>query len=116
MWFIFNSNNVFFSLERFLANLISFGIDDSGKEFSTTKEITHASKWYLWFIRLTTALLLFRKTGHFEDVWTFSAIPYGELHSFDFGQHSLNLDDEDGWIQERGKQVVWQESFLLWRW
>ena len=66
------------SLERFLANSISFGIDD--KEFSTTKEITYISKWCLQSVRLTTGLLLFCKAGHFEDVRTFSAILYGKLH------------------------------------
>ena len=66
------------SLERFLANSISFGIDD--KEFSATKEITYISKWCLQSVRLTTGLLLFCKAGHFEDVRTFSAILYGKLH------------------------------------
>ena len=65
------------SLERFLANSISFGIDD--KEFSTTKGITYISKC-LQYVRLTTGLLLFCKSGHFEDVRTFSAILYGKLH------------------------------------
>ena len=116
MQFIFNSNNTLWSRERFLANSISFGTDDNGKEFSTTKEITYPSKWCLRSTRLTTGLLLFHKAGHFEDMWTFSAILYGKLQSFDFGEHLLNLDDDDGWLHDRGKQVVWWWSSLLRRW
>ena len=113
--FVFNFDNALWSLERFLTNSISVGTDDNGTEFSATKEITYASKC-LWCIRLTTGLLLFRKSGHFEDMGTFLVILYGKLNSFDFAEHFLNSDDKAGSLQERGKQVVWQWSFLLRRW
>ena len=41
MRFVFNYNNALWSLEKFLANPISFGTDNNGKEFSTTKEVTY---------------------------------------------------------------------------
>ena len=44
---------------------------------------------------LTTGLLLFCKAGQFENMRTFSAILYGKLDSFDFGEHLLDSNNED---------------------